>query len=179
MQTLWSSLLQRVLTARGMRLRIRNVSHAILKKRLSGPVRVVLLVFPLLFIRPSPVLSGNDSSYRLIGTIKSRGFTGAVLDNGTGGQVFYRLREQLPDGSRIVKVENNTILLKRSDGSLHELFTVRITSRSSPGRGSSAARSLAPKKPPVARGAANEKPNYGWGSKKRSRRSSVRRRNRR
>ncbi len=68
--------------------------------------------------------SPNPSSYRLIGTVDYGGVSGAVLDDTTGAQTFYRLREKLPDGSQIVKVKSDSIALKRPDGSLVELYII-------------------------------------------------------
>ena len=72
--------------------------------------------------------SGNapappPASYRLIGTLESGGFTGAVLDDGTGVQTFYRVGQKLPDESRITQVWPDRVLIKRPDGSVVELFT--------------------------------------------------------
>jgi hypothetical protein len=72
--------------------------------------------------------SGNapappSASYRLIGTLESGGFTGAVLDDGTGVQTFYRIGQKLPDESRITQVRPDRVLIKRPDGSVVELFT--------------------------------------------------------
>ena len=50
-------------------------------------------------------------------------FSGAVFDDGTGAQTFYRLHELLPDGSKIVKIGNDRIEVKRPDGAVYELFT--------------------------------------------------------
>lgn len=63
------------------------------------------------------------STPRLVGTVEGEPFSGAVFDDGTGVQTFYRLHEQLPDGSFIVKVRSDSIAIKKSDGSLYEIFT--------------------------------------------------------
>ncbi len=59
---------------------------------------------------------------QLVGTIVSGPLTGAVFDDGNGNQSFYRIRERLPDGSQIIKIGNETILVKRSDGEVSEMF---------------------------------------------------------
>ena len=46
-----------------------------------------------------------------------------VADNGTGIQAFYRLHEQLPDGSTIVKVRSDSILIKKADGDDTQLIS--------------------------------------------------------
>ncbi len=66
-----------------------------------------------------------SSALRLIGTIEGpQAFAGAVLVDSTGNQTFYRLKETLPDGSRIVKVESDSISLKHSDGTTSELYII-------------------------------------------------------
>lgn len=74
---------------------------------------------------PAAVPAGSSAALRLVGTVESREFSGAVLDDASGTQLFLRLHEQLPDGSRIVKVLDNSIMLKRSDGMLYELFVTQ------------------------------------------------------
>ena len=64
------------------------------------------------------------SAYRLIGTIEGEIFSGAVLEDATPMQTFYRIHEKLPDGSQIVKVKRDQISLKRSDGSITELQVI-------------------------------------------------------
>ncbi len=63
-----------------------------------------------------------SSPYRLIGIINGRDFIGAVLDDGKSGQILYQKGEQLPDGSRIAKVQNDRVTLKQGDGTSYELF---------------------------------------------------------
>lgn len=67
--------------------------------------------------------TASSSGPRLVGTVEGAPFSGAVFDDGTGVQTFYRLHEQLPDGSHIVKVQNDSIMVKKTDGSLYEIFT--------------------------------------------------------
>jgi hypothetical protein len=50
-------------------------------------------------------------------------FSGAVFDDGTGIQAFYPLHGQLPDGSLLLRVRSNSIVVKINDGSLYEIFT--------------------------------------------------------
>jgi hypothetical protein len=76
---------------------------------------------------PNAAPGSASSTYRLIGTVEGGSFTGAVLDDTAGKQSFYRLRELLPDGSRVVKVRSDSILLKQVDGTLYELFITRDT----------------------------------------------------
>jgi hypothetical protein len=90
-------------------------------------IALLIVVFAALFIintaDAQTASASGPSSYRLIGTVEAGGFIGAVLDDAKGEQLFYRLHEKLPDGSEIVKVQNNRILVKKSDGALYELFT--------------------------------------------------------
>ncbi len=58
----------------------------------------------------------------LVGTIESGAFVGAVLSDAKGEQVFYRLKEKLPDGSQIVKVRANSISLKGADGTSYDMY---------------------------------------------------------
>ncbi len=83
---------------------------------------IVLLIFPAIFAVGSAYAQTDAATYRLIGTIEGQDFAGAVFDDSSGGQKFYRLGEPMPDGSRIIKVESDSIVLKRSDGSRYELF---------------------------------------------------------
>jgi hypothetical protein len=64
-----------------------------------------------------------SSSYRLVGTLESGGFAGAVFDDGAGVQTFYRIGQKLPDDSQLVQVRSDRVLVKRPDGTLNELFT--------------------------------------------------------
>lgn len=69
----------------------------------------------------------NQSGYSLIGTIQSQDFSGAVINVAKGEQSFYRLGDKLPDGSQIVKVRTDTILLKAADGSTYEMYVLHET----------------------------------------------------
>ncbi len=71
---------------------------------------------------PVPVCHAQTSAYRLVGTVESGPFTGAVLDDSTDGQTFYRLNEKLADESRIVKVKSDHVVLKWPDGATTELY---------------------------------------------------------
>ncbi len=83
----------------------------------------VLLVLAALAPVPVQAQTPSDGApTRLIGIIQSREFTGAVLSDAAGAQFFYRLREQLPDGSRIIGIRDDSIRLKRSDGTTYEMF---------------------------------------------------------
>lgn len=77
---------------------------------------------------PSAAPAGGDASgYTLIGTVAGDSFAGAVLQDATGMQTFYRLHQKLSDGSEIVKVLRDRITLKRPDGGATELVIVDET----------------------------------------------------
>lgn len=87
----------------------------------------LVVAISLLFQEAAPSVSSaatpSPSSPRLVGTVEGGPFSGAVFDDGTGVQTFYRLQEQLPDGSHIVKVRNDSIVIKKDDGLLYEMYT--------------------------------------------------------
>jgi hypothetical protein len=63
-----------------------------------------------------------SDSYRLIGMIKSRNFTGIVLSDSKGEQSFYQLADKMPDGSQIVEVRSDSISVRRTDGTLYDMY---------------------------------------------------------
>jgi len=71
--------------------------------------------------------SQQSSVYSLIGTVEGEVFSGAVLQDEEGTQNFYRIRTKLPDGSRIVKVRRDTIILKKPGGERVELKVIDDT----------------------------------------------------
>jgi hypothetical protein len=105
---------------------VKNNTESARKKRRSPaiPTLIVFLMlsalFPVRSVNAQP--SADLSAYRLIGTVVAGGFTGAVLDDAKGEQTFYRLNEILPDASKIIKVRSDGIQLKRSDGTVQEIF---------------------------------------------------------
>lgn len=97
------------------------------KKEKSFQPIIIILIIVFCFVTGVQA----QTAYRLIGIIESSNFTGAVIDDSAGSQLFYRLRERLPDGSQIVRVKSDSILLKRSDGTSYELFIIHDTKPSS------------------------------------------------
>ncbi len=81
----------------------------------------------LCFFNTADAQATNQSGYSLVGTIQSRNFSGAVITVAKGEQSFYRLGDKLPDGSQIVKVRADTILLKVADGSTYEMYILHET----------------------------------------------------
>ncbi len=71
--------------------------------------------------------SAEASTYTLIGTIEGDAFAGAVLQDATNVQAFYRLNQGLPDGSRLVKVKRDRVSIKRPDGVTVEVQVVDDT----------------------------------------------------
>jgi hypothetical protein len=93
---------------------------------LKVPAVLHLVIFLTFFFAIAPAYPQTGGAFRLIGTIEGgTGFTGAVLDDDSGTQTFYRVREPLSDGSRIVKIESDKITIKRSDGSSYDLYLVQ------------------------------------------------------
>ncbi len=117
-----------------------------------------LLLLPLAITMIAPAHASaqlaDAPAFRLIGVIESRNFTGAVLDDSTGMQSFYRVREELPDGSRIVKVDNDSIRIKRADGTSYELFIIHDMKPPTPGARPPAGASVSPAAPAPAAGGA-------------------------
>ncbi len=79
----------------------------------------------------------GSSGYRLVGIVQGKDFVAAVIDDGKNEQSVYRLREQLPDGSVVAKVQKDSVTIKRSDGSSYDLFLLQ-NAKSSPQTKSSA-----------------------------------------
>ena len=89
-------------------------------------IRILLIVTIFTFLGPADEQSAaaaQASGPRLVGTVEGAPFAGAVFDDGSGVQTFYRLRELLPDGSKIVKIGKDSIEVKKPDGAVYELFT--------------------------------------------------------
>ncbi len=71
--------------------------------------------------------SVEASTYTLIGTVEGQAFAGAVLQDASNIQAFYRLDQLLPDGSRLVKVKRDRVSIKRPDGVIVEVKVVDDT----------------------------------------------------
>jgi hypothetical protein len=100
-----------------------NYPQGRIKKQIANLLfLLILFISSHLFLadtaaaQPPPAgQTAAQSGYRLIGILKGPALTGAVLGDGAGEQIFYRLHERLPDGSQVVKVRGG-IVLKRNDG---------------------------------------------------------------
>lgn len=75
---------------------------------------------------PSSGPAAESSNYKLIGTVEGVSFSGAVLEDSTG-QTFYRTREKLPDGSRIVKVMRDKVTIQRAEGTTFDIELIDDT----------------------------------------------------
>ncbi len=85
------------------------------------PFMLAFSLVVLFSVTVSAQTAGSQPS-SLVGTIESGAFVGAVLSDAKGEQVFYRLKEKLPDGSQIVKVRADSILLKGANGTLYDMY---------------------------------------------------------
>jgi len=83
---------------------------------------IAVLVLFMIGISFGNASAAEPAGFNLIGTIVSKAFTGAVIKDGTGMQTFFRLYEALPDGSKIVRVQADSISLKGTDGSFYDMF---------------------------------------------------------
>jgi len=73
--------------------------------------------------------AGPDySANRLVGTINGGKYSGAVFENATGEQKFYRSGETFSDGSRIISVHPTNIKVRTPEGSVVEYMVSRGTS---------------------------------------------------
>jgi hypothetical protein len=111
----------------------------VIKKKIAMSLLPALLLSSALFLvstaTAQPAQGLDPSSYRLVGTITAGGLIGAVLVDAKGEQTFYRLNEQLPDGSKLVRVRSDSILIKRGDSTVNEIFIAHDTKSGAPQAG--------------------------------------------
>ena len=95
-----------------------------IKKENVGKLFRVALVFTLVlfFVDTLDAQPAGPQVTRLIGTIQSKNFIGAVFSDAKGEQSFYRLYEKLPDGMKIVEVRSNSITLKGESGEHYDVY---------------------------------------------------------
>jgi general secretion pathway protein C len=74
-----------------------------------------------------PAAAADYSAYVLIGTVEGDQFAGAVLEDATKVQAFYRLGQKLPDGGQLVNVGRDTVAIRRPDGGTVEVQVVDDT----------------------------------------------------
>lgn len=87
-------------------------------------ILIILLSFAFFWTLPANTEIEASPAFSLIGTIQGEHLSGAVLQDTTGEQSFFPLFEKLPDGSQVVKVRPDSILLRGSDGINYEMFIV-------------------------------------------------------
>ena len=85
----------------------------------------VILAALLILSSTGECQTPTPSDSYLVGTIISKMFVGAVIKDAKGEQLFYRIHETLPDGSRIIKVADDHISLKGPDGALYTMFIMQ------------------------------------------------------
>ena len=74
-----------------------------------------------------PAASPESSAFLLIGTVEGEQFAGAVLQDATGAQTFYRLHQKLPDGSQLTAVRRDRVMLRKPDGGTLEIQIIDDT----------------------------------------------------
>ncbi len=89
------------------------------------PIFVTSLLYIAGFIAEAQ--DGAQSGYSLNGTIQSSDLTGAILTVAKGEQTFFRKFDKLPDGSQIVGVHPDNIVIKRPDGTTYEMYVLHET----------------------------------------------------
>ena len=116
------------------------------KKIVTIPISltILMLMASACVVRAEAQQAGAPSAYRLIGTIEGKGLAGAVIVDAAGAQTFFRLHDTAPDGSRIIAVGSDSILLKRPDGTRYELFIIHDMMAASPSRPATGPASFAP-----------------------------------
>ncbi len=106
-----------------------NHRHAMKRETASRIVLTIFFVFSFVFFINNTAAAqvAGQSGYSLVGTIQSRDFTGAVINVSKNEQTFLRLGDKLPDGSQVVKVTPDSIVLKAADGTTSEMFVLHET----------------------------------------------------
>ncbi len=100
------------------------IHFAAIKNEIIRNLALISLLFflPLSSIDQVYGQVAAQSGYKLIGTIHSGDFSGAVIIVAKGEQSFFRLFEKLPDGSQLVQVQDDSISLKATDGTLSDMY---------------------------------------------------------
>jgi hypothetical protein len=102
-----------------MYIRLRSIKEESVCKFFCAALVVTLLFF---FVDTVDAQAIGPQASRLIGTIQSDNFTGAVFSDSKGEQTFYRVFDTLPDGSRIVAVRSDSISLKGTNGISYDMY---------------------------------------------------------
>jgi hypothetical protein len=95
-----------------------------IKEETAGTLfRIALvLTLALFFAGMVDAQTAGPQASRLIGTIQSENFTGAVFSDSKGEQTVYRVFDTLPEGSRIVAVRSDSISLKGTNGISYDMY---------------------------------------------------------
>jgi hypothetical protein len=95
-----------------------------LKEKTIGMLLCTAFAFTLLlfFVDTVDAQATGPQASRLIGTIQSKNFIGAVFSDSKGEQSFYRVFDTLPDGSKIVAVRSDSISLKGASGTRYDIY---------------------------------------------------------
>ena len=101
---------------------------AIKKRSVRNLFLINLLIFvPFTLSIQANVQAATPPGYSLVGTIRSSDFSGAVVNVSKGEQSFFRLFEKLPDGSQLIEVRKDSIVLQGTDGLTYEMYTLHET----------------------------------------------------
>jgi hypothetical protein len=101
---------------------------AIIERILRNLFLINLMIFvPLSLIGQEYAQAATPSSYSLVGTIRGGDFSGAVINVEKGKQSFFRLLDKLPDGSQIIKIRADSIVLRGSDGLTYDMYILHET----------------------------------------------------
>ena len=102
-----------------MHIRQRSIKGKTVGTLLCSALVLTLLLF---FFNMADAQAIGPQASRLIGTIQSKNFIGAVFSDSKGEQTFYRVFDTLPDGSKIVAVRSDSISLKGASGTRYDIF---------------------------------------------------------
>jgi hypothetical protein len=116
-----------VLTMNPTFIRLRSITGKTVGTLLRSAIAFALLLFFVVTVDGQAI--GPQAS-RLIGTIQSNNFIGAVFSDSKGEQTFYRVFDTLPDGSRIVAVRSDSISLKGTDGMSYDMYIAHDMTKS-------------------------------------------------
>lgn len=100
-------------------IRPRSIKGKTVSTLLCSTLAFTLLLFVVETVDAQTI--GPQAS-RLIGTIQSKNFIGAVFSDSKGEQSFYRVFDTLPDGSKIVAVRSDSISLKGASGTRYDIY---------------------------------------------------------
>jgi hypothetical protein len=116
------------------------------KASAAGLISAIVLAFCAVFSAgQTDAQVAASPGLKLIGTMEGTSLSGAVFQNAEGQQIFYQLYDKLPDGSKIIRLRDDSISIKGPDGAVYDMFIARDTRTP----GSATARNNAPAPQPV------------------------------